>query len=157
MSLITDSGSISKAEETIKDFIEGVGIHRFIYLTGENFGLKNAIIKQAIYENNDREKRVKYTSTDKLTRDMIANLSSHRPIEEFRNLYLEPDYLILDDIELMCGKESTQTEIYLVLKQRFFDNKPTMIISTYPIDEEQGFMKTVLALLSEWEHISAER
>lgn len=50
--------------------------------------------------------------------------------------YIEPDILVVDDLELICSKESTQESFYVsVLKPRLEAKKLTIMFSEYPYEE----------------------
>lgn len=52
------------------------------------------------------------------------------------NHYAEPDVLVVDDLQLICGKESTQESFYAsVLKPRLERKKLTILFSQYPYKE----------------------
>ena len=50
--------------------------------------------------------------------------------------YIEPDILVVDDLELICSKESTQESFYVsVLKPRLEAKKLTILFSEYSYTE----------------------
>jgi chromosomal replication initiator protein len=57
------------------------------------------------------EKRVLYTSSEKFTNEIIASIQKGRT-EEFRTVYRTVDVLLIDDIQFIAGKESTQEEFF---------------------------------------------
>ena len=52
---------------------------------------------------------------------------------EFRPKYEEPQILLLDDLEVVCGKEATQEEIWLLIKRRLEAGKTTIVFSEYQL------------------------
>ncbi len=57
------------------------------------------------------ELRVLYTSSEKFTNEIIASIQKGRT-EEFRTVYRTVDVLLIDDIQFIAGKESTQEEFF---------------------------------------------
>ena len=57
------------------------------------------------------EKRVLYTSGETFTNELIAAIQQNRNIE-FRNRFRSVDVLMVDDVQFIAGKESTQEEFF---------------------------------------------
>src|SRR5574340_83253 len=56
--------------------------------------------------------KVKYVSSEQFTNDFIDSVRDKNRIEGFRRSYRENDVLLIDDIQFIAGKESTQTEFF---------------------------------------------
>lgn len=56
--------------------------------------------------------KVKYVSSEQFTNDFIDALRDKNRIDGFRRSYRENDVLLIDDIQFIAGKESTQTEFF---------------------------------------------
>lgn len=73
------------------------------------------------------------TAVDLFINEMIDAVRSAETAP-FRKKYAEADYLILEDFENVTGKEATQEEIYHILRRRFYDRKPVLLLTGKPID-----------------------
>ncbi len=58
-----------------------------------------------------RQKRVIYTTSESFTNDLINAIRS-QSTEQFREKYRKTDFLLIDDIQFIAGKESTQEEFF---------------------------------------------
>jgi chromosomal replication initiator protein DnaA len=83
----------------------------FIY---SRSGLGKTHLLQAIgnyVREHSPQLTVTYSSTDAIEEDLIESLASKR-LEEFRTTYREADFLIIDDLQFLAGKERIQEEIF---------------------------------------------
>ncbi|MCU0799093.1 MAG: DnaA/Hda family protein [Candidatus Thermoplasmatota archaeon] len=80
--------------------------------------------------------RVLYTSTEKLTDELIRVLEAG-DIGVFRNRYDEMDVLLIDDIQLLSGKEKTQTEFFHMFNHLYNSQKQIVLCSDRPPSEIQ--------------------
>lgn len=80
--------------------------------------------------------RVLYTSTEKLTDELIRVLEAG-DIGVFRNRYEEMDVLLIDDIQLLSGKEKTQTEFFHMFNHLYNSQKQIVLCSDRPPSEIQ--------------------
>ena len=57
------------------------------------------------------EMRVLYLTSERFTNEMIASIRSNK-MDEFRDRYRNVDILMIDDIQFIAGKDSTQEEFF---------------------------------------------
>ncbi len=72
-----------------------------------------------------------YISSETFTNDMIQSIRSQRTAE-FREKYRSPDVLLIDDIQFIAGKESTQEELFHTFNDLHSRGKQVILSSDRP-------------------------
>ncbi len=77
------------------------------------------------------DRRVSYLSSEKFTNEFINSIMDNKA-ENFRNKYRNVDILLVDDIQFLAGKESTQEEFFHTFNTLHEENKQIIISSDRP-------------------------
>lgn len=86
-----------------------------------------------VLEHNPSAKVV-YLSSEKFTNEFINSIRDNKA-EEFRNKYRNVDVLLIDDIQFLAGKESTQEEFFHTFNTLHEESKQIVISSDRPPKE----------------------
>ncbi|CDQ37852.1 MULTISPECIES: chromosomal replication initiator protein DnaA [Virgibacillus] len=78
--------------------------------------------------------KVVYLSSEKFTNEFINAIMDNKTVN-FRNKYRNVDVLLIDDIQFIAGKESTQEEFFHTFNALHDDNKQIIISSDRPPKE----------------------
>ncbi len=88
--------------------------------------LLHAIGHRAMDQNADVE--VLYVSSERFTNELIKSIMSQKT-DEFRSRYRSIDILMIDDIQFIAGKESTQEEFFHTFNELYQSGKQIVISS----------------------------
>ena len=97
-------------------------------------GLGKTHLLSAIVNEIKRKKpdtRVMYIKGDDFTNQMIESLSKHE-MSKFHNRYRNCDILLLDDIQFIAGKDSTQEEFFHTFNTLYEEHKQIILTSDRP-------------------------
>lgn len=83
-----------------------------------------------VLEHNPSAKVV-YLSSEKFTNEFINSIRDNKA-EDFRNKYRSVDVLLIDDIQFLAGKESTQEEFFHTFNTLHEESKQIVISSDRP-------------------------
>lgn len=80
---------------------------------------------------NHPEKKIVYISLERFMYEFI-NAIKNKSIEKFKDKYRKVDFLIIDDVQFISGKERTQEEFFHTFNALFEKNKQIILSSDRP-------------------------
>jgi chromosomal replication initiator protein len=72
-----------------------------------------------------------YTNSENFTNDVIAHIAK-KNMEDLRKAYRNADFLLIDDIQFLSGKDQTQEEFFHTFNDLYQHNKQIVITSDRP-------------------------
>ncbi len=115
-----------------------------LYLYGK-VGLGKTHLMHAIalhIRSNQPDRKVAYLSAEKFMYQFVTALKS-KEIMAFKDKFRAIDVLMIDDIQFICGKESTQEEFFHTLNSLMDQNKQLVIASDRSPSELEGMQERI--------------
>src|SRR5699024_10045152 len=92
--------------------------------------------------------KVAYLSSEKFTNEFINSIRDNKT-ESFRNRYRNVDVLLIDDIQFLAGKESTQ-EVYFYTFNALHEDNNQIVISNDRTHKLMTNLEDMLRSRLEW-------
>ncbi len=105
-----------------------------LYIYGSVGIGKTHLLHAIANEISKQNLNVCLVTSEKFTNDLINSLRN-RSTSEFKNKYRSIDVLLIDDIQFLAGKESTQEEFFHTFNELHGQNKQIVITSDCPPNE----------------------
>tara|TARA_Y100001935_G_scaffold255305_1_gene267641 strand:+ start:2619 stop:3920 length:1302 start_codon:yes stop_codon:yes gene_type:complete len=105
-----------------------------LYIYGSVGIGKTHLLHAIANEISKQNLNVRLVTSEKFTNDLINSLRN-RSTTEFKNTYRSTDVLLIDDIQFLAGKESTQEEFFHTFNELHGQNKQIVITSDCPPNE----------------------
>ncbi|MDG1139687.1 MAG: chromosomal replication initiator protein DnaA [Opitutales bacterium] len=94
--------------------------------------LMHAVAHQAL--NRNPASRITYVSCEKFTNEFIRAIQENT-LTKFRSRYRSVDYLLIDDIQFLAGKERIQEEFFHTFNEIYESQRQVLLTSDRPAGE----------------------
>ena len=121
-----------------------------LFIYGES-GLGKTHLLYAIMQRikaNDPSMVIKYVKGEDFTNKLIENIANHTTAE-FRSTFRTVNVLMVDDVQFIAGKESTQEEFFHTFNELYEDGKQIILASDLPPSSIKN-LETRLRTRFEW-------
>lgn len=99
-------------------------------------------------KESDTSARVMYVTCEKFVTEFIESIRFDK-ISNFKNKYRRLDCLLIDDIQFLIGKESSQEEFFHMFNNLFTSKKQVVVSSDRPPKELEGVEERLISRF-EW-------
>ena len=143
-------GSYEKSEEEFAQAIANLIVDRDEYnpflLYGNDSERRDRMLDAIVFASvrGDRNDVCIRKTCNAFTEDLIAAIADHK-LSEFRQKYREARLLILNQLENLSGRETSQQELYYILEERVENNRQTVFTSNGSPREIAGLEDRLLA------------
>lgn len=107
------------------------GIYNPLFIYGPT-GVGKTHLLHAIgnsIKNRNPAFRILYVTTEQFVNDLIEHIRMKKDMQQFRKKYRTTDVLLIDDIQFLSGKESSQEEFYHTFNELYQLRKQIVIAS----------------------------
>lgn len=104
-----------------------------LFIYGDSGLGKTHLLKAIAYEiaNNKPDLKVIYTTGENFTNELIKSIAE-KDTTFFHDKYRNVDYLLVDDVQFIAGKESTQEEFFHTFNELYNLGKQIVLTSDIP-------------------------
>ncbi|HIT01305.1 MAG TPA: chromosomal replication initiator protein DnaA [Candidatus Enterenecus merdae] len=123
------------AAEKVAD--EPGGAYNPLFIYGQS-GLGKTHLLHAIanrVQENHPDYRILYIKSEEFVNELIRNLIQGQDMQEFRNKYRTVDLFLMDDVQFIAGKDSSEEELFHTFNTLYEQGKQIVLTSDRPPQE----------------------
>ena len=143
--VVGECNRFSQAAATAVSKIQSSAYNPLLICSGAGLGkthLLNAIGNYVV--DNYSEKKVLYVSAEKFMNEFIEATKSNKK-RQFRKIYRDLDFLLLDDIHFIAGQEAVQDEFFHTFNTLYKDGKQIVMTCDRSIREVPGIKDRLIS------------